>query len=456
MPKVIFYQRPPQKKNGKRLSRKGFVPERNQELPIYIRYKLNGKPMDYPTGQSCIAANWNPKKGRCRNGQLSAHGDKLLNVILDDLEAVIKESYKSQIIAGVRPTIEVVRNALHDSQRLLKADRTKPVSGLLSLFQDFADGKVATNTASGKEKTDSTRTTYKTSLEHLKGFKKDVDFADINLSFRDAYIDYLRKKGFGPNGIWKEFKSLKAVLNYGLREGLHSNAKFQAPGFSVQYVKSTKAYLTEAEIEMLYRFGLPEERLIKVRDLFILMCCTGTAYEDISSPQTKIISYGNEKYLSGYRQKTKVEFKVKLSGLAGEIVAKYGGIPPALSNQRMNAYLVELLGIVEEANDWFLACDPEGHLSPTAKDGKHHVLGSHSARRSFITGHIIKGTPREILEAMGGFQKNSKELSTYYNESRLHAASRISEPKQARQRAVKPAKRVRAKRPFRAQKPAEQ
>jgi hypothetical protein len=57
---------------------------------------------------------------------------------------------------------------------------------------------------------------------------------------------------------------------------------------------------------------------------------------------------------------------------------------------------------------------------------------------------------------MAGFQKNSKELSTYYNESRLHAASRISEPKQARKPRVKPAKHVRAKRPFRAPKPAEQ
>jgi hypothetical protein len=449
MSKVIFRLRKPQMIRGKRISQKDYKPKVDEPLSIYLRFRIGKKELSFYTGQQCTPKDWNPQTMRPRNSKATADdGVKLLSRVLDGLETAVKKRYNELVADDRRPTIEAINAVLVDSAPVNKPEREQPKkSGLLSLLSDFADGKTGNYTQSGKEKSPATRTTYRVSLKHLRDFKKDLDFEDIDLTFREKYIAFLTSKGLGPTARHKEIKNVKTAMNYALLHGLTVNSQFKLPGFGVQAEKTKKVFLSDREILALYEFEFTDKRHEITRDFFVFLCKTGMAFEDAANG-AKIIEHKGTKLVTGKRRKSGIEFAVPLDEISGAIVAKYGGLPPSISNQKTNFYLAEVIKTMAEKTGWNkLDCDQE--IAPTGKIDAHAAIGTHTGRRSFISNAIIRKTPREVLAACCGFAKGSKELETYYLEERRDAALRMPEVKQARQRAVKRPHRVIIKRPNR-------
>ena len=106
--------------------------------------------------------------------------------------------------------------------------------------------------------------------------------------------------------------------------------------------KNEVIYLTENELMNLYNFDTTDDRLKRVRDLFVFQCFTGVRYSDIQNISKEDI---NNATWTVRTQKTHQIIEIPLNAYAISILAKYSEFPrplPVISNQKMNDYLKEL------------------------------------------------------------------------------------------------------------------
>ena len=118
-----------------------------------------------------------------------------------------------------------------------------------------------------------------------------------------------------------------------------------------------KGFLTQEELTKLADKDFSIVRLEQVRDVFLFCCYTGLAYIDVYSLTTSDIAEetntGDGHEMANAIGKTSVMCHIPILKPAKEILDKYASLPykdekllPVLSNQKMNAYLKEIAGIV--------------------------------------------------------------------------------------------------------------
>ena len=102
-------------------------------------------------------------------------------------------------------------------------------------------------------------------------------------------------------------------------------------------------YLTPEEFQKLRTATMPESRLERVRDLFVFHSYTCLSYHDLRAfDPKKIKEIDGKKLYVGHRGKTKIEYTIPLLAPALDILAKYGGKLPILSNVKYNEYIKEV------------------------------------------------------------------------------------------------------------------
>ena len=97
--------------------------------------------------------------------------------------------------------------------------------------------------------------------------------------------------------------------------------------------------LSVEQINTIRNKSISNERLCKVRDLFVFQCYTGMAYIDMATLSRSDIK---ENKIIKYRHKTNVKSVIPIFDATKAILEKYDYTLPVLSNQRYNSYLKEL------------------------------------------------------------------------------------------------------------------
>ena len=140
-----------------------------------------------------------------------------------------------------------------------------------------------------------------------------------------------------------------------------------------------------------------QERLERVRDLFVFSCYTGISYIDIMNLTEDNILLGidGSNWIFTHRQKTKIKIKIPLLGKAQELVSKYENHPmtvvsgtlfPKITNEKLNAYL----------KDVAFVCGIKKNLT------------FHMARHTFATTITLSnGVPIETVSKLLGHTKIS-------------------------------------------------
>lgn len=176
-------------------------------------------------------------------------------------------------------------------------------------------------------------------------------------------------------------------------------------------------YLLPEEIEKLEAYSGNNERLKKVRDLFLFQCYVGCRVSDLMNFTKNNI---NGQFIEYIPRKTKGErpqyVRVPLNKKAQEILHRnYNEISPYLlpriSQQKYNDYLKEL----------FLACGLKRkvtRINPrTEKEEQvpiHELASSHLARRTFV-GNLFGLVDSDIIASMTGHISGSKAFHRYHD-----------------------------------------
>ena len=239
-------------------------------------------------------------------------------------------------------------------------------------------------------------------LEEFGRISTFYDLTPKNIIALDKYLD---KKGIQASSRWHNYhKYIRRFLGEAIREGFLTTDPYDGVRLDHgNFDQSIEKFLTVEELKQLRDAKMPDERLERVRDLFIFQCYTCLSYKDLASFNMSLITVENgRKIYYDHRKKTSVRLCFPLLGPAIEILNRYDGLPLSfsthkktsgkiISNAKYNAFLKE--------------------ISEPAGLSQH--LTTHWARHTGATMLLNAGVAPEVIAVVGGWA-NTKVLMKIY------------------------------------------
>lgn len=362
-------------------------------MPIYLRITVDGIPKELSTKRECEPERWNYESQRSKG---TKEEYKSINAFLDTMERKAHDARHVLIESDTPITAQLLKSVL--------TGNSGSSHMLLEVFQHHNNQLAA---LIGKEFSPATLERYKTSLEHTRSFIKwkyavyDIDIKKLNYEFITEYEFWLKsERNCNHNTTIKYISNFRKIVNRCIRNGWLSKDPFV--GFKMAKREVERTALTNEELQLIADKKFATDRLSQVRDIFLFCCFTGLAYADVQKLKRSeiVIGVDGEKWIFTHRQKTETSSRIPLLPISQEILARYenhpqccnqGRVLPVLSNQKMNAYLKEIVDLCGIAKN----------------------LTFHIARHTFATTVTLSnGVPIETVSKMLG-HSNLKTTQLY-------------------------------------------
>lgn len=342
MLKVIFYQ-------------KSDKVDKNGESPIFVRLSYKTKRISISTGKSISKERW-------------IFTNNLRNVLKLEKEKVIKNSLDLLQLQTEKKFLELYRIDPDVSLELLKAElsgkrkiKTREITILevMKKHNNFFERKVDAG-----ERSKASFQKYLRSCDLLRNFIKkqygfdDIPATDVSNAFVFNLEEYLKYEssfkgqvGIKNNSVVKYMKMFKTACNYCIRMDLIVKNPFDA--YDGKLSVKDAIFLTQTELNRIEEKPIFNERLQKVRDIFLFCCYTGYAPVDALNltPANLFEDNDGNLWIMTTRAKTAIRENVPVLPPALSIINKYKKkqmkLLPQISNQKMNAYLKEIADICE-------------------------------------------------------------------------------------------------------------
>ena len=186
--------------------------------------------------------------------------------------------------------------------------------------------------------------------------KEDLPLETIDYAYVDGLNTYMQTAyNCHNNGAVNLLCCLKNFLLYAVRNEWIEKNPFRYYKMKIDKT-NVKVPLTKAELDLLLRRQMPNERLDRIRDVFCFCALTGLAFTDVQQLKADhlVADIHGKILIRKARQKTKIMCNIPLLDEAQKIIDRYrdhpycqthGVLLPVCSNQKMNSYLKELADI---------------------------------------------------------------------------------------------------------------
>jgi site-specific recombinase XerD len=363
------------------------------QLPIYIRLTVDGQRFEFSSKKFIEKSKWSPELSKMKGSSEEA---RTLNNYLDLMKSKV---------------FDVQMELIHKNEELSLGNFKSRILGthqrermIIPIYQNHND-KIEDLIGNGYAY--GTLERFKISLKHLQEFIQwkynvsDIGINKIDYAFVTEFEFYLRSvKKCNNNTAVKYVRNFRKIIKICLdNDWLDKNPCSRYEG---KMKEVERDFLTEEELNRIYKKRFSSERLTLVKDIFIFSCYTGLAYVDVKGLKKDHIAIGidDEKWIFKNRQKTDTKSKIPVLPIAQEIIQKYENHPrclnedailPILTNQKMNSYLKEIGDL----------CDI------------HKEITFHMARHTFATSvTLTNGVPIETVSKMLG-HKNIQTTQHY-------------------------------------------
>ena len=192
----------------------------------------------------------------------------------------------------------------------------------------------------GKRKDSQER--YNRFMKFFKAWGKIKSFEDIKEPNIIAYDKYLSSKGMKSYSKWNNYHRF---LNSFILDAIDAGYIRKNPykWVNIEKDKSTTGivkYLSPDEFRKLKGWTMPTNCLERVRDIFVFQTYTCLSYADLRDfDARRIQEVKGMKVYTGSRHKTNVPFTIPILSPAWDILMKYEGKLPIISNVKYNEYL---------------------------------------------------------------------------------------------------------------------
>lgn len=380
----------------------------------------------YSAKCNILRNHWNAKTQRPRNisgyereyGLITEHLDKMAT----EAKVILRKYQVERRMLELSP--DRMRSELDDIFNVIRA--IKSSNNFFDWCRHYLDNIYPKDSTFSE----GTNTVLKTTVKHLTDFSKSrgqtLDFKDFNKQFYGQFVGYLRnEKGLADNTIEKiVFAGLKRFLNESFEAGVNLFTTYKsvsAKAVGVKKTKGDKIYLTREELRQIYEQPLPDH-LERVRDAFVVAVFLGLRYGDWHKVcNSNLIDLANgKKALSIILDKhPQPRVVVPCHPVVVEILTKYAGVLPVLSNQKMNSHLKEIgeaAGLTGSESKTIR----KGRVIET-KHSKFELLTCHVARNCFESNARRAGIPQRDIDLFTGH--TSKEISDIYDRRKLETVA---------------------------------
>jgi integrase len=410
----------------------------SDETPIVLSVHFNGNRYRCATELKIEPEKWDIDRGEPLPTKENNTKIKRLN----SLATAANETYLyfRDTVKDLNPDTIAFQTKFYEYAGIEKkepAQNDKPKYTLFQFIDKFiSETKQRQNEHTGAKISVNTVKMYNQCKRLLKEFndtKYKIDFNKLNLDFLLDFKEFLNENQYATNTIAKHIITLKTFLNDANERGYYDNTAHKSKRFRAIQVQSPTIYLTDNELDEIYKLDLSKKpKLDRARDLFLVGCYTGLGFSDFSNIKPENIKGG---FIEMSRQKTKVEVVIPIHTRINEIMGKYEGkhinsLPPAISNQKLNKYLKEFCELVpmlntpiEEKKNPNIKIKGPKLIKPKMK---FELVCTHTARRSFATNNYKKGIPANILMKITG-HKTERSFYTYIRETPKENAQRLRE-----------------------------
>ncbi len=322
---------------------------------------------------------------------------------------------------GQTPDMEMIKKLLSMEFRqqdiVTENEKLKTFWGYFEHFINQSINGIRKN-STGDSIAPSTIKTYNTLKNILSGFEvhtgKKIAFENVDLEFYTDLIEFMQNvKQLKKNTLSKHIRTLKTILREALDNNYHSNIKFSSRRFAAPNELTTTMYLTENELQDIYKMDLTARPgLERVRDLFIVGCYTGLRYSDLQQVTQKniIADHENPKdlYLQITQTKTRKLVLIPIHEMVVNVMEKYNWVlPKPISIQKSNSYLKEVCKMIPSLKKVESIEYTKGGQRVTQMLPKYQLISSHTARRSFATNSYLKGHKSLDIMAVTGHRTES-------------------------------------------------
>ena len=296
-----------------------------QDAVIEIRVYYDGKAKYMSTRIRVFPKEW--QRGRVVGRVDAVILNKQLDRLLIDVRQIVYDMYDAGHI-----DIDAIPSRL--------MAKRKPNVTFLYFCEERSKIRKHGNSVDSQER-------YDRFLRFLKEYGKIKTFYDLTeLKVMELDKHLKKKNDMKAKSRWNNYhRFLNSFILDAQKEGLIQ----QNPYDRVKIDKGSdydgiEKYLSPEEFQKLRTASMPEARLERVRDLFVFHAYTCMSYHDLRAfDEKKIREVDGKKVYVGHRGKTKIEFTVPMLTPAIEILKKYKGKLPMLSNVKYNEYIKEVV-----------------------------------------------------------------------------------------------------------------
>ena len=389
-------------------------PKGDKESLIYFSayFKNEGKKLIYSTGETILPKEWD-FKNRMPNdlsGRTTrADNHRTINVQLNRYTDFYIKIINRYIHAEEEITIENIRNEFDKEFKKTKTGSRD----FFAVYDKFMTEKI--NNKTGKPNATSTIERYRYNKKLLQGFEESegvkLNFNQIDKKFYNTFINYCTSnKTHFTNTLSRNIGLFKTFMNWAVLNRYTYKLDFQEFK-NIKKEITDEVALSKEQVMEIFNFDFSNnQRLERVRDLFVFGCFTGMRYSNYSKIKKNDIIDSHIKVRDV--KDNRKQLNIPLNDYSSYLLKKYDYRLPEISNQKFNVYIKEVIKIVGYTED----------IKKTSKLGNEIIetvtpfykrISSHTARRSFITIMKTEKVPDKIIMGFTG-HKSLEVFNQYY------------------------------------------
>jgi integrase len=278
--------------------------------------------------------------------------------------------------------------------------------------------------------TPASRKQLKSALKRFKTYEETLHynftFDNINGETLTAFEQWLKDGTRGRNSIASILKRIQRFFSWAIKDQKLKEIEITITNPFTNFTITPEMYgtpvvLEKAERDYLFNLPLDNDRLKKIRDIFIFQCYCGARISDLMKLTTNNLHGDILKYVPQKTAKESIkEVVIPLNKKAIQILKRYnepeGYLLPRMSDTEINRTLKTLFKTVGKDRPNGLD-RPVGHLNPKTEIIEyvplHELASTHLARRTFAGLMYAAGQKDDIIASMTGHSENSKAFTRY-------------------------------------------
>ena len=389
-------------------------PKGDKESLIYFSayFKNESKKLIYSTGETITPKEWN-FKNRMPNdlsGRTTrADNHRAINMQLNRYTDFYIKIINRYIHAEQEITVENIRNEFDKEFKKTKTGSRD----FFAVYDKFMTEKI--NDKTDKANSTSTIKRYEYNKKLLQGFEESegvkLNFNQIDKKFYNTFINYCTNtKNHSTNTLSRNIGLFKTFMNWAVLNRYTYKLDFQEFK-NIKKEITDEVALSKEQVVEIFNFDFSNnQRLERVRDLFVFGCFTGMRYSNYSKMKKNDIIDSHIKVRDV--KDNRKQLNIPLNDYSSYLLKKYDYRLPEISNQKFNEYIKEVIKIVGYTEN----------IKKTSKLGNEIIetvtpfyerISSHTARRSFITIMKTEKVPDKIIMGFTG-HKSLEVFNQYY------------------------------------------